>query len=311
MLQYDEKIDVLRKFPKIELSYEKTIHKKVHSSNLYITIPKGPKYFAWFQYFKNCQVCFFLKLYKRKKIEDIIIRTCCFHPSLCFGTGTILYGTMFMENCFFNVEDIFFFKNRDVSHQNQYEKFNILEDLFSSYIKQYAFHSSNIVFGLPMMHTNYNKLRTMIHTAPYKLYCIQHRLLYKKSIFLNERIVSDKQFALFFVKSDVVTDIYWLYCKKNGFVEKYSIANIPNFKTSVLMNSLFRNIKENRNLDALEESDDEEEFENIRDDKYVYLDKIICMKCVYCSRYNRWTPLEMVDSKIVTGKSEILLMEKK
>lgn len=77
------------------------------------------------------------------------------------------------------------------------------------------------------------------------------------------------------------------------------------------MNSLFRNIKENRNLDALEESDDEEEFENIRDDKYVYLDKIICMKCVYCSRYNRWTPLEMVDSKIVTGKSEILLMEKK
>ena len=50
---------------------------------------------------------------------------------------------------------------------------------------------------------------------------------------------------------------------------------------------------------------------NETDDKYVYLDKIICMKCVYCSKYNRWTPLEVVDSKVVTEKSEILLMEKK
>ena len=37
------------------------------------------------------------------------------------------------------------------------------------------------------------------------------------------------------------------------------------------MNSLFRNIKENGNLDLLEESDDEEEFENIALDKFVYL----------------------------------------
>ena len=39
------------------------------------------------------------------------------------------------------------------------------------------------------------------------------------------------------------------------------------------MNSLFRNIKENRNLDLLEESDDEEEFENTSLDKFVDLDK--------------------------------------
>ena len=38
------------------------------------------------------------------------------------------------------------------------------------------------------------------------------------------------------------------------------------------MNELFRNIKENSNLDLLEESDDEEEFENVNPDKYVYLE---------------------------------------
>ena len=35
-------------------------------------------------------------------------------------------------------------------------------------------------------------------------------------------------------------------------------------KQVLMMNSLFRTIKENNNLDLLEESDDEEEFENIQ-----------------------------------------------
>ena len=41
---------LLKGFPNIELSYEKNIHKKVPSSNIYLTIPKGRKYFAWFKY---------------------------------------------------------------------------------------------------------------------------------------------------------------------------------------------------------------------------------------------------------------------
>ena len=43
------------------------------------------------------------------------------------------------------------------------------------------------------------------------------------------------------------------------------------------MNSIFRNIKENRNLDLLEESDDEDEFENINLDKYLLNKKIMKM----------------------------------
>ena len=39
------------------------------------------------------------------------------------------------------------------------------------------------------------------------------------------------------------------------------------------MNNIFRNIKENDDLDKLEESDDEEEFEDISIDKYVFLNK--------------------------------------
>ena len=60
------------------------------------------------------------------------------------------------------------------------------------------------------------------------------------------------------------------------------------------MNSLFRNIKENDNLDALEESDDEDEFENTKIDKYVYLDKKLEIKCVYLQKFNKWKPIEVI-----------------
>ena len=48
--------------------------------------------------------------------------------------------------------------------------------------------------------------------------------------------------------------------KKGEILDYFDIAYIPDYKTSVFMNSLFRNIKENINLDYLEESDDEEEL---------------------------------------------------
>ena len=64
-----------------------------------------------------------------------------------------------------------------------------------------------------------------------------------------------------------------------------------------MMNKLFRNIKENYNLDTLEESDDEEDFENIAIDKYVYLDKSYRMVCSYMKKINKWIPVKLADKK--------------
>ena len=61
------------------------------------------------------------------------------------------------------------------------------------------------------------------------------------------------------------------------------------------MNSLFRNIKENRNLDALEESDDEDEFEDTREDKYVDTTKRINMVCEYSAKYRSWIPRRIAE----------------
>jgi len=59
------------------------------------------------------------------------------------------------------------------------------------------------------------------------------------------------------------------------------------------MNRLFRNIAENRSLDALEESEDESGFENTEPDKYVSLNKEYLMVCRFHKRFCRWVPLEI------------------
>jgi hypothetical protein len=99
--------------------------------------------------------------------------------------------------------------------------------------------------------------------------------------------------AVFKVTPDVQSDIYNLFIYKDGKEEFYDYAYIPDYETSLLMNKLFRNIKENDNLDALEESDDEDEFENNNADKYVYLDRCYKINCRFNYKFKKWTPISM------------------
>jgi len=61
-----------------------------------------------------------------------------------------------------------------------------------------------------------------------------------------------------------------------------------------MLNSLFRNIKENRDLDTLEESDEEEEFENSNIDKFVYLERSYKMICNYNKKFKKWIPIKVL-----------------
>jgi len=107
-----------------------------------------------------------------------------------------------------------------------------------------------------------------------------------------------KQKTVFQVRADVQNDIYHLYAYgKNNQPVYYGIAYIPGYKSSVFMNSLFRNIRENKNLDYIEESDDEENFQDMRDNKYVDLNKKVLMECAFHTKFKKWVPLRLVDSR--------------
>ena len=68
------------------------------------------------------------------------------------------------------------------------------------------------------------------------------------------------------------------------------------------MNGIFRKIKENVNLDYIEESDDEDDFENAEPDKYVDLNKKVNMECQFNYKFKKWMPIRVVDSSINQGK---------
>ena len=110
--------------------------------------------------------------------------------------------------------------------------------------------------------------------------------------------------AIFKVTPDIEPDIYNLFAYNDGMEQYYDIAFIPDYTTSVMMNKLFRKIKENDNLDALEESDNEEEFEDPSEDKYVYLDRFFKMNCQYNQKHKRWVPISLADKndRIITYK---------
>jgi hypothetical protein len=104
--------------------------------------------------------------------------------------------------------------------------------------------------------------------------------------------------AIFHITPDVRSDIYNLFVLNNCRMEFYDYAFIPDYETSVKMNKLFRNIKENNNLDALEESDDEDDFQDNRSDKYVYLDRSYKMNCQFNYKFKKWMPISVTNTNI-------------
>jgi hypothetical protein len=338
MLTDTEKEQILAELPNIKLSYENIIHKKVYS-DFVLAIPEGKKCFAWFANIKSVNVCYILELGENKQIFDIKIVNCCFNSCLSFGT--IFYGTIFnyLNNNFFSIEDIFLYKGQNVSSYIWIKKLELFKQIMNIDIKQVAYNKSFIVFGLPLINIDLDKLVDEISKVKYKIKYVQFRNYNNKNVsqyleLINlqkpleiKQLIKNNEYkptavikqvpnvnpnsnyknnikrerlAVFQVKPEIQNDIYYLYCFDNNTKSllHYNIAYVPDFKTSVMMNKLFRNIKENNNLDTLEESDDDDEFENEKEDRFVYLDREFNMLCSYNYKFKKWTPLKLADKNM-------------
>jgi len=287
--------NLLKTFPVIYLHQEKSINKSVSfdKNGIFMAIPKGDKYFLWFVMYKNTPSCFIINK-RTKKYEQII---CSFDKTL--SLGTILYGTKFNynNNAFFTFEDIYFFKGKKLTN---YFRQNIayINKVFQA-IKN---DSKFMVFGFPVYGNSYKELICNIKNVYYPIYSIEFRdnsinKPYLTKIYENN--VNIKR-AVFCVKPDITVDIYKLYCKNNQF---YGIAHIPNIKTSIFMNQLFREMKENKNIDFIEESDSEEEFET-KNTNYIVNNELI-IECIYSEKFKAWIPNNKTE-KVVTDTKKMI-----
>jgi len=365
-LSFDEQNEILRNFPStVKFSYEKSTHKKV-LSDVYVIIPKGKKYFAWFTHRNRKNICIFLEVGYQNKIMNIFYRHVSFDDVLSYGT--IFYGTLFRtrpesgekkniySNEIFSVEDIFYYKGDDISDYSYHDKLKVVKNIFDTKLNyNMSFCNNGIVFGLPVMTTDFTEAYDKAMVLPYSVYSIQYKYFEEKKTYqsitefyhfsnnsmvgnnvnsvngvngvngsnnssndnsenyathtskydekpgayiepIKQKTASNEIYKTFFIKPDLQNDIYYLYQNSttNFDVISKDIAHIPDYKTSVLMNKLFRNIKENSNLDSLEESDEEDEFENIQIDKFVDLNKIIKMRCIFNYKFKKWVPVSVI-----------------
>lgn len=328
-MEYQETL--LRELPDIKLSYENITHKTVSHFDFILAIPEGTRCLAWFIEWENKPTCFLLELVTndglvcninihKRNIANISIANACFARQLCYGT--VLYGTLFkhLNQSFFSIEDIHYYKGSNVSRENWKEKMDITLGMLKRELKQVSYNQSFTVFGLPLMSNSHQDLDRLLHNGTtYKIAFIQYRSLNatKTSHFMfyhkyityindvnnhttilpannktNNHVPNTHLTIVFQVKPDIQNDIYHLYARNNHY---YDTATIPDYQTSVMMNKLFRIIKENDNLDKLEESDDEEEFECANEDKFVHLDKTMNMKCRFHRKFRKWIPVEVVN----------------
>jgi hypothetical protein len=304
---------VLAAFPKLELSYETLVHKKVHNADIFSAVPDSNPYYIWFTSYYDKTVCLLLELDTNDKTSYLpvnvkVIQTG-FKDHLAYGT--ILYGHVFKHktgNSCFAIDNIYWYKGKDISGYKYNQKLDIMKELLTKDISQYALTKKYWIFGLPVIDTDINNILRNAEMLPYKVKYIKCRSIdsnktmvftyYKPGANLGQNQVKIEP-TVFKLKAGLDQDIYnlYVYNGKTNDYDYHDVAFIPDYKTSVFMNGIFRNIKENRCLDALEESDDEQEFEDERDDKYVDLEKSVKMLCEYSHKFKKWVPKKCVHNR--------------
>lgn len=341
----DETYEIMKRFPKIELSYETIPHKKVSPTyNICLTILQGKKGYIWFSFYDDKDVCFFMEINRENKVSKMRIIDMKFDRHL--SLTTILYGTLVEtegKKPIFVVEDILFYKGITMKSIFFNEKLGFLERIFKEDIIENK--KNSMILSLPAIwyineKTDYDCMYYIpefwkSRMTKFQIHHIQYRCLTETSPYMNvfnqnvftnanakkeiickpmntKHIIENftkpqyKLPTVFLVSADIQYDIYHLFVYGKGSQTMYyNVAYIPNYTTSVFMNRIFRKIRENENLDYIEESEDEEDFENTAEDKFVDLQKTVMMECIFSVKYKKWIPKKIVNGQKVIHVSQL------
>ena len=321
----------------VKLSYETVAPKKVSSPeyDLCLAIPFGKKAYIWFTYYYATPICLLFELNRENQISDQISLLAYGKDTIPvdFDLGTVVSGTIYEKEAdpdlaidpnsvlerVFIMDDVHIYKGLVVSKFIFREKTGFIYD----FLMNVSAIPVSLMIRLPVL---WNSVEEQPGSIPYNIRHIQHRSTSKIMPHINvtmgrkpvwaPTIIADstiymKEYkfnyskpiyrkpAYFYVKADIAYDVYYLGAlDKMGDVVYFQHSLIMNYKTSILLNGIFRKIRENDCLDLIEESDDESDFENVREDKYVDLEKRVLMECVFHSKFKKWMPVGVVASEL-------------
>jgi len=302
--------------------------------DILLAIPQGKKYFIWFTFYDGKDRAIWLHLNKEKEIHRGFYHTAEIPRKLALGTvlyGTLLDDDSFfvIEDIFYYAGVPLKRSNFKEKANFLYLFSQLLSKRNSPYVLPYMTTDVEMygqaIIGIP---------KEIVGRTGYPIHRLQCRSFHQIKPYMNIGVSRKTQTVtnpavsanvtkssnnkkthdfdtiplridfnkpqyryptVFQVTADIQYDIYHLFAY--GFTGRpvyYGLACIPNYRTSVMMNSLFRTIKENADLDAIEDSDDEDDFQNIDEDKYVNLERVLLMECMFHTKWKKWVPVKVV-----------------
>ena len=332
---------LIERFPEFDNSYETISQKGYSAEyNIALAIPIGKKNYAWFTFYRDSDVCYIFDLNKDKKIvKSTRIMKEDNNPlgkgTILYGTSVVDVTT---NVSYFVIEDMYFYKGIPLVKMTFYDKLFYIKaflddiktcnmtiafklpvmwkNIYNSVISSTIPPAYLGIIGYDPHHIQYRTVDTIM---PYINVVLNTKTIpvidkTTQSMRKQSTVIPVAKYALdlckpqyrhntiFKVMADIQYDIYHLYAYgKDNMLEYYEIAYIPDYKTSVFMNSLFRTIRENKNLDYIEESDDDDDFQNIKVDKYVDLERTLVIECVFHTKFKRWVPIKIAptNSKVI------------
>lgn len=133
----------------------------IKNDYLFTFITFGLKFFIYFVTINDKRFCFFIN----KKTEEFISVRFKFHYDLYLGT--ILDGELFKDNngtWIYSINDIYLYKNNDLTENNFIYRRNILNNIFS---KEYIYdNSNNLEFNIKKFYS-FNYLNSFIKETEY------------------------------------------------------------------------------------------------------------------------------------------------
>jgi len=319
---------LLSRMPAFELSYEIFKHNtttlaQTSDDEWSFHIPNGHKWIVWFSFRGKKHGLYWMELNKKRDIQRVFFQEATPPSSLEDSVfySTILYGTQIQSGPFV-LEDVFYFKGNFVHCLPEIHKWA----LFPSFLQKHSQYG----FCLPIINGSYKetcypthhiqirhltKIRPFINcpipkyqhlSQPNKPTLLQNEITVLsthnetgqpqpvfKPVFKNLRKEQYKQDTVFSVQSDPADDIYRLFTfGPNRQLIFYDFCMIQDFETSKKMNTIFRHVRENQNLDWIEESDDESSI----NEEPVNTEKHHLIMCRFHIKFRKWIPLYLAPS---------------
>ena len=312
---------LLQRMPSFQLSYEIFKHNTTPPpptpQEWSFHIPVGHKWFVWFSFRGTKHGLYWMELNRNRLIQRVFFQEATPPSSLdeSLFYGTLFYGTQTISDGPFVMEDVFYYRGNFVHCLPELHKWA----LFPPFLQQHSSYG----FRLPLIQghnsgfdkpppypTHHIQIRHLTKTCPFTNWPVpkfqppaaekpgerpseNNLLLNLKPAFKNWRKEQYQMDTVFSVQADPADDIYRMFTfGPNRHLLFYDFCMIPDYETSKKMNTLFRRVRENQNLDWIEESDDEQD-----EAPATLSEQHRLITCRFHPKFRKWIPVDVSPPK--------------